>query len=207
MSDGTAIHDEIVAKVQAAADRPGPGTRPDSKHPIEISVTAESLDGALKRAIVAEDVPKGASFAILSDEGEAIGGRDSAPTPLSYFSVSIAFCLMSQIHLYAEARKLRLDRIRVEQKIRFSVRGSRLRDTREVRCLGLETLVHVDSRESPDTIRELVAHGERTCFVLQSLINPVPLSTRATLNGEALALGGTRRRARENPRRGGRISR
>jgi organic hydroperoxide reductase OsmC/OhrA len=160
--------------------------RPDSRNPIVISVDAEDLDGELRRALVAEDVPKGSQFAVIADEGEGIGGADSAPTPLSYFAASIAFCFMSQLSQFAMARKLEVRHVRVRQKLRFSVRGSRLDDSREVGCLGLESAVEIDSPEPPDEVHKLVAHAERTCFVVQSLLGPVPVHMSVTLNGTEL---------------------
>lgn len=186
---GEAVSGEIVFKLAEAAERPGPSLPPDSDNPIVITVTAEDVGGELRRAMVAEDVPKGAAFSVLADEGEAIGGDDSAPTPLSYFSVSIAFCFMSQLSQFAKARKLELGEVKVGQMIRFSVSGSRLDDSREVSCLGVESKVEIESPESPDLIRQAIAHAERTCFVLQSLLTRVPVSTAATLNGTPLELG------------------
>lgn len=82
---------DIVAKVQEAADRLGPEITPDRRNPIVVRLKAELLENERKRAIVAEDVPKGSAFSILSDEGTGIGGGDSAPTPLSYFGAAVAF--------------------------------------------------------------------------------------------------------------------
>jgi hypothetical protein len=48
----------------------------------------------------------------------------------------------------------------------------------------------VESGEPPEKIRHLIKMGEQTCFTLQSLINPVPVKTSVTLNGEPLALEG-----------------
>lgn len=47
-------------------------------------VTAETAEGQLKRANFAQ-------FEIMCDEGEALGGADSAPPPLAYFSAALAF--------------------------------------------------------------------------------------------------------------------
>ena len=42
--------------------------------------------------------------------------------------------------------------------------------------------------EPEDKIRHLIKMGEQTCFTLQSLVNPVPVTTTATLNGSPLSL-------------------
>ena len=81
----------IVVKLQDAAERAGPELLPGPSNPIVVRLTAELLDGERKRVVVSEDVPKGSVFEIVSDEGRAIGGNESAPTPLSYFAAAIAF--------------------------------------------------------------------------------------------------------------------
>jgi hypothetical protein len=44
-----------------------------------------------KRAAVTLESPAGSTFEIVSDEGAHLGGEDTAPPPLSYFSAAIAF--------------------------------------------------------------------------------------------------------------------
>ena len=80
---------------------------------------------------------------------------------------------------------------RLEQVVRFLQTGSMKDGTAESRCLGLETYVHVDSEEPPERIRELIRMGERTCYTMQSLMDPVPVRTYARLNGEDLPLNET----------------
>ena len=73
--------------------------------------------------------------------------------------------------------------------MRFWQQGSLKDGSAESSCLGLETYVYVDSDEPPERIRELIRMGERTCYTVQSLMNPVPVRTYAKLNGEDLQLG------------------
>jgi len=51
---------------------------------LEFDVAAARAERQLKRATFG-------SFEILCDEGEMLGGDDSAPPPLAYFASSIAF--------------------------------------------------------------------------------------------------------------------
>lgn len=78
--------------------------------------------------------------------------------------------------------------MRLEQTTRFFMEGSALAGTMRGGGLGLETRIHVESEEPPERIRELVRMGERTCFTLQSLIEPVPTETSVRLNGETLEI-------------------
>lgn len=76
--------------------------------------------------------------------------------------------------------------IRLEQVMRFSMKGSFLKGTAKGDSLGLETHVHVESDEPVERVRELIRIGEQTCFSLQTVVNSVPAETHVTLNGEAL---------------------
>jgi len=78
--------------------------------------------------------------------------------------------------------------LRLEQVMRFFMRGSALAGTMRGGALGLETHLEVESDEPPDRIRQLVRMGEQTCFTLQSLLQPVPVQTRVRLNGQTLPL-------------------
>lgn len=83
---------------------------------------------------------------------------------------------------------MRITSLRLEQVMRFFMQGSALAGTMRGGALGLETHLEVESDEPPDRIRQLVRMGEQTCFTLQSLLQPVPVHTRVTLNGQALPL-------------------
>ena len=88
--------DEIIKKVVSRTAKPGPGSVPGSLQPhqdreLRVSLEAESLDGMKKRAIVTLEQPEGSTFSIICDEGAYLGGEDTAPPPLAYFSAGIAF--------------------------------------------------------------------------------------------------------------------
>ena len=54
--------------------------------------------------------------------------------------------------------------------------------------MGLEAAIAVESKEPTEKVRHLIKMGEQTCFTLQSLVNLVPVTTTATLNGMPLSL-------------------
>lgn len=84
--------------------------------------------------------------------------------------------------------KLKIKNIRVEQTTRFFREGSALAGTLRAGCLGLETLVEIESEEPEERIRQLMRMGERSCFTLGSLTGIVPVETRLKLNGRPLSL-------------------
>ncbi len=88
--------DEIIKKVVSRTAKPSLGNVPGSLQPhqdreLRISLEAAGLDGMKKRAIVTLEQPEGSTFSIICDEGAYLGGEDTAPPPLAYFSAAIAF--------------------------------------------------------------------------------------------------------------------
>ncbi len=88
--------DEIVRKVEARVAPSGHGGTPSSLHAtqdreLRVRVSAESLDAMKKQAIVTLESPVGSTWSIRCDEGAYLGGEDTAPPPLVYFSAAIAF--------------------------------------------------------------------------------------------------------------------
>jgi hypothetical protein len=96
--------------------------------------------------------------------------------------------MLTQLSRFGSITKLDVKSIRLKQVTRFFMKGSALQGTLKGGPLGLETQIEIESNEPPEKIRHLVKMGEQTCFTLQSLINPVPVSTSVTLNGEPLPL-------------------
>jgi hypothetical protein len=78
--------------------------------------------------------------------------------------------------------------MRLKQITRFFMKGSALAGTLRGGALGLETHIEAESDEPVEKIRHLIKMGEQTCFTLQAWINPVPVTTTATLNGKPLQL-------------------
>ncbi len=96
--------------------------------------------------------------------------------------------MLTQLSRFGKITKLDVKSIRLKQITRFFMKGSALQGNLRGGALGLETHIEVESSEPPEKIRHLIRMGEQTCFTLQSLINPVPVKTSVTLNGEPLAL-------------------
>jgi hypothetical protein len=96
--------------------------------------------------------------------------------------------MLTQLSRFGKITKLNVKALRLKQITRFFMKGSALQGTLRGGALGLETQIEVDSDEPPEKIRHLIKMGEQTCFTLQSLINPVPVKTSASLNGKPLVL-------------------
>ena len=88
--------DEIVKKVaEATPTAPAPTGQPGSlDRDIRIRVRAQTMSRQKKEAEVWSEVggqPAGSRWAIQCDEGARVGGDDTAPPPLAYFSAGLAF--------------------------------------------------------------------------------------------------------------------
>ena len=81
--------EEIVRKVETKESAPGPGSQDGARREIVISVEAETLERQRKLARVRAG--SGSTFEMICDEGAHIGGDDTAPSPLAYFSAGVAF--------------------------------------------------------------------------------------------------------------------
>ena len=81
--------EEIVRKVETRESEPGLGGVDGSRREVVITLEAETLDRQRKVARV--HAGRGSTFEMICDEGVYLGGDDSAPSPLGYFSAGIAF--------------------------------------------------------------------------------------------------------------------
>ena len=81
--------EEIVRKVETKESAPGLGGQDGVRREIVIKVEAETLERQRKLARV--QAGRGSTFEMICDEGTYLGGDDSAPSPLGYFSAGVAF--------------------------------------------------------------------------------------------------------------------
>jgi len=96
--------------------------------------------------------------------------------------------MLTQLSRFGKITKLNVKSIRIKQVTRFFMKGSALAGTLRGGALGLESVIEVESEEPEEKIRHLIKMGEQTCFTLQSLVNPVPVTTTVQLNGRPLNL-------------------
>ena len=70
---------------------PPVGLRPVQKRDLVITADARAVVNMQKEARVSVVQPPGDTFEIASDEGAYLGGDNTAPPPLAYFSSALAF--------------------------------------------------------------------------------------------------------------------
>jgi uncharacterized OsmC-like protein len=154
----------------------------------EVNIVAEAHERQKKSGVVQVNIPGFSAAKFYCDEQTPVGD-DTAPPPLAYFSAGIAFCLLTHLSDILNARKIQVDSMRIEQRLRFKTNLSTMRElghTTEGACEGIESHVVIESPESQDTIKGLLEEAENSCMAHFALRNPLPWMTRLVHNGDEL---------------------
>ncbi len=179
-----------------ASNRPGdadpfdPAHQPGGRRSITIGATASMLSGMRREALAVQLDPPGATFSLVSDEPEAVGGGGAAPTAMQYYAASLALSMMSHVNWFAAVDQLSLSDVRVEVTARFYMAGSAQEGTAESGPLEFDSRIEVDSPDPPEAVARALRKAERTCFTHRALVEPVTVNPTFALNGAALVVGG-----------------
>jgi hypothetical protein len=79
--------------------------------------------------------------------------------------------------------KTKIDKARVSVKAKFKSEGSVLAETVRATSPGFQTRLEIESGEPVDKIAAVVRNAENGCYVLQTILQPVPVERSFTLNG------------------------
>jgi len=79
--------------------------------------------------------------------------------------------------------KTKIKKARVFVTAKFKSEGSVLAETVRAEGLGLETRLELESDDSPENIAAVVRNAENGCYVLQTILHPVPVERAFALNG------------------------
>ena len=82
--------------------------------------------------------------------------------------------------------KVAIDKARVYVTANFKVEGSVLAQTVRASLDGVQTRLEVASNDPPERVAGVVRNAENGCFVMQALLNPVPVTSSVLLNGSGL---------------------
>jgi uncharacterized OsmC-like protein len=143
------------------------GLQAEHKRVVHVHTECTIREDGLKSINVQCIQPAGSRFEFLSDNSRAAGGLERAPSGLAYLSAGVAFCFMTQIGRYAHITKQKLNGYRIIQDT-----GFRLAKNCGPDADAVETLVCLDTEESPDNSLQLVRMGEQTCYIHASYRTP-----------------------------------
>ena len=142
----------------------------------------------LKKATVFSNVPNGGAWEIISDEGKAVGGRGSAPSPIMYFATGAALCMMSHVEMLAHQANVDV-KARLEQKASFTTTlnfGGI--DPKDVFGKGVSFTVNLvlETDEPEERMVEFVEHCLQACMSLQTVMEATPVEVGLVLNDAPL---------------------
>jgi organic hydroperoxide reductase OsmC/OhrA len=84
--------------------------------------------------------------------------------------------------------KVAIDKARVSVTAHFKAEGSALVQTVQASLDAVKTRLEVESKDPAEHVAGVIRNAENGCFVMQALLNPVPVSSSVTLNGRGLDL-------------------
>ncbi len=160
--------------------------RPPEPLHFEVNLVAEAFDRQKKTGVVQVNIPGFSPLKLYCDEQPPVGD-DTAPPPLAFFAAGIGFCLMTHLTDILTARKIQVDSLKLEQRIKFMTNLGTMRElgyTTEGQCEMVETHVIIESPETEDRIKDLLDEAEGACMAHHALRNPIPWSTRLVYNGK-----------------------
>lgn len=156
-------------------------------------VVVQSLPAGkhLKKATIFSNVPNGGTWEIISDEGTAVGGRGTAPSPLMYFAVGIGLCFMSHVEMLAKQKGIVFERAILEQKTSFSTTldlGGV--DPKNVFGKGEKVVINLIIASDAKTaqLEEFTGYVGQACMALQTVADATPVETNLILNGTPIRI-------------------
>jgi len=79
--------------------------------------------------------------------------------------------------------KTKIGKAGVFVKAKFKSEGSVLAETVQAKSLGFETRLELESDEPAARVAAVIRNAENGCYVLQTILQPVPVERHFVLNG------------------------
>lgn len=139
------------------------------KEPVEVVFTCTGqATGKMRNELDVKMVePMLEEFTLATDEGPFHGGDASAPPPLALFVGGLTGCIMTQLRAFAKRMSVQIDDLAVDCKVvwQWTPQG-RIYETAPK---SFEIDVRLDSPNSLEEQRALIAAAKKGCFVEQTL--------------------------------------
>lgn len=193
---------QIVSRIEAAAKpvsmdlSPFKKPRGGEKMAFESIVRVQPIDGTKfqKKGSLTLNLPTWSDWEVICDEGTAGGGTDTAPSPLGYLSLGIAFCLLTHMKENIDQLKLNISSIVIEQKIGFATTynfaGTHPSENKASTDF-METNVVVESDEPADKLKDLIKWSEEACFAANAVATATATSLSLVVNGQKMEVNST----------------
>jgi len=95
---------------------------------------------------------------------------------------------MTQVSRYGHMLKVTVSAMRMRVRARYRVTGSVLNESVMAAMVGAETTLEIDSPDESALVAKVVRNAEHGCFVMQALLQPVPVVSQTVLNGVSLVI-------------------
>lgn len=79
--------------------------------------------------------------------------------------------------------KVKVDKMKIYVTTRFRAEGSVLRETIKSGGVGVEMRSEISSSAPPERVAALMRNAEAGCYIMQTIINPTPVTREFQLNG------------------------
>jgi len=174
--------DELIVKLTSAdvvKDRPGgkdSSLNETQSRTLHVKADASFRDDGVTEVVETLISPIGSEFRFLSDEAPLFGGSGRAPDSLTYLSVGIGFCFMTQFGRYAAITKKQLDEYRIVQDTHYYPG----QEGRPGRIDPVETHVYLVTSEGEEFAQRTLDMGEQTCFLHATCRSPLQLAIEVT---------------------------
>jgi uncharacterized OsmC-like protein len=155
-----------------------------------IKVEARQMAGHQKEAVVTEGAD-GSAWRLTSDEGKHLRGTDLAPFPLGFFNAGMQSDLYGRIRTLAATRNIALDEVAIRVTNHYWLTGSFIHGTGEGHAEAPDIEVRVQSRDSTEAIKTLVATAMDASPAIALLRTPLAGNTFALyVNGRRRQVAG-----------------
>lgn len=159
------------------------------KMSFESVVIVEPIPGTKfqKRGSLHLNLPTWSDWEVICDEGTAGGGTDTAPSPLGYLSLGIAFCLLTHLKENIDQLGLSVQSVKIEQKINFATTynfaGTHPSENK-ASTDAMQTNIVLVTDEPAEKLKDLARWSEEACFAAQAVAQQTYTSLGVVINGE-----------------------
>ena len=160
-----------------------------------INVEAMPEGMHLKKVTIFSNVPNAGTWELISDEGTAVGGRGTAPSPLMYFAAGLGLCMMSHVEMLGKSQDFEITSARLEQRSTWTTTMD-LGGVDPADSYGkgehMQLNLIVESPETPERLAEFIGYCRQACMALQTVAAATPIATGLYLNGQQIGdVGGS----------------
>ena len=79
--------------------------------------------------------------------------------------------------------KVKVDKVKIYVTARFHTEGSVLRETIRSGGIGVDMRSEITSGDPVERVAALIRNAEQGCYIMQTIINPTPVTRQFTFNG------------------------